>query len=78
MESSGDPVRISLEVAVWWNDDGTIGLIVPDLQGSRVDISDNPRRAHGHPKLHHVLAHCLRSAVVDMPASGKDAAPDDS
>jgi hypothetical protein len=69
VEHNRDTNGASLNVTFWWNDDGSIGLVAPDVGGFLVTVSDNPRRTNGHPLLHLCLAACLRNAGVSAPKS---------
>lgn len=64
MKQGTGPLQATLAVTFWREDDGSIRLILSDMQGdviqgSMVSISDRPRRADGHPLLHRHLDYCL-------------------
>ena len=70
MEESAQPIRATFAVTFWRDDDGSIRLILADMQGeviqgSMVTINDHPKRADGHPLLHSHLGRCLEWAALN-------------
>ncbi|MFC7737562.1 hypothetical protein ACFQX4_17330 [Roseomonas sp. GCM10028921] len=68
------PTSATLKMTFWWDESETIRMVIATtqgeiIQGSLVEISDNPRRANGHPHLFELMAEMMRQAGVAAPGS---------